>query len=46
MCVHHYFYHEWFDDQPFINGFYAVDNEPLKPKVGMVFDSLIDVERF
>jgi hypothetical protein len=26
--------------------FYAVDIDRLKPKVGMIFDSLADVERF
>jgi hypothetical protein len=46
MCVHHYFYHEWFDDQPFIIDFHAVDSEHLKPKIGMIFDSLSEVERF
>jgi hypothetical protein len=40
------FHHEGCDDHPFINGFHAADSEHSKPKVGTIFDSLTDVEKF
>jgi hypothetical protein len=46
MFVQHFFHREWFDDRLFITGFHAVNKEHSKPKVGMIFDALADVEKF
>jgi hypothetical protein len=46
MFVQHFFHREWFDDRSFITGFHAVNREHSKPKVGMIFDALADMEKF